>query len=219
MHPDLVTGREENSPERIYDGLYEKQQNQEFAFVISECEKNINKFNGDPMVPKFELLKATAIGRLKGFEDYKAALGQVALNYANTEEGKQAQFMLTNVLPKLESSEFKPDSEEGRYYVVFQFDGIDRDKLPDFKKTLDEVLENIRKYYDLNTSLDVYSPGTTFLVIHGFNNKQVAQTFDQLLAEYNEKKIKRSYFYISADNYQILQIHKNLDKYRTLNIN
>ncbi|GAA4280172.1 hypothetical protein GCM10022260_05930 [Gaetbulibacter aestuarii] len=220
LHPDLVTGREENSPERIYEALYEKNQNQEYTEVISECEKDINKFNGDPIVPKFELLKANAIGRLKGFEAYKAALGQVALNYANTEEGKNAQFMLTDVLPKLASTAFKPDTEEGNYYVVFQFDSIDREALPEFKKTLDEILENIQKYYDLNTSIDVYSPNTTFLVIHGFNNKQVAETFDQLLAEYNEKKIKRSYFYISAANYQVVQIHKNLDQYRTqLSIN
>ncbi|MFH4969213.1 hypothetical protein V8G61_13490 [Gaetbulibacter sp. M240] len=219
LNPDLVAGREENSPERIYETLYEKHEQQNYAEVISESEKNINTFNGDPMVPKFELLKATALGRLKGFEAYKTALSQVAVNYANTEEGKQAQYMLTSVLPNLESTEFSPDTEDGSYYVVFQFDTIEREAIPEFKKNLDEILENLRKYYDLSTSVDVYTTNTTFLVVHGFKNKQVAQTFDQLLAEYNEKKIKRPYFYISADNYQIVQIHKNIDQYLTLKLN
>ena len=218
LHPDLVVGREENSPERIYEALYEKHQQQKYIEVITESEKNINMFNGDPMVPKFELLKAMAMGRLKGFEIYKTALSQVAVNYANTEEGKQAQYMLTTVLPNLEANEFSPDTEEGSYYVVFQFDGVEKEGLSDFKKTLDEVLKTIR-YYNLNTSIDVYAPETTFVVVHGFTNKQVAQTFDQLLSKDNEKKIKRPYFYISADNYQIVQIHKNIDQYLTLKLN
>ena len=37
--------------------------------VITAAEENINRFTGDAIVPKFEMLKANAIGRLQGYED------------------------------------------------------------------------------------------------------------------------------------------------------
>ena len=66
----------------------------------------INAFDGEPIVPKFELLKATATGRLYGFEAYGKAINYIAVTYANTPEGKQAQDIETNVLPKLQIKEF-----------------------------------------------------------------------------------------------------------------
>lgn len=44
---------------------------------------------GDPLVPKFEMLKANSIGRIQGFEAYKEALNYVALNYPNMPEGQK----------------------------------------------------------------------------------------------------------------------------------
>jgi len=40
------------------------------------------------IAPKFELLKAHTVGKLKGLTEYKTALNFVALNYPNVEEGK-----------------------------------------------------------------------------------------------------------------------------------
>ncbi len=42
-------------------------------------------------MPKFELLKAYAIGKYKDKEAYKIALEFVAVSYGNTEEGKKAK--------------------------------------------------------------------------------------------------------------------------------
>ena len=49
--------------------------------VINTCDEYITMYNGNDIVPKLELLKATAIGRQQGFEAYKKALNFVALNY------------------------------------------------------------------------------------------------------------------------------------------
>ena len=80
------------------------------------------------------------------------------------------------------------------------------------------VLKNI-KYYDLKSSVDVYSPDTTFVIVHGLKNAQIAKTFDQLLTKEDKKKIKKPYFAISSPNYQIIQIHKNLDAYLSMDSN
>ena len=59
--------------------------------MISEAEKNIKLFEGDAFVPKFEILKASASGRLYGFDAYKEGVNYIALTYPNSEEGKHAQ--------------------------------------------------------------------------------------------------------------------------------
>lgn len=219
-NPELVTERDENSPESLYEALYIQHENQEYATVISKSEDYIKTFDGESMVPKFELLKATATGRLYGYEAYKKAVNYLAITYANTPEGKQAQNIEANILPKLASTDFveQVDSISDNYKVVFKFENLNQEAITSFKKTLDEVLENVR-YYKLKSSIDVYNPNTSFVLVHGLKTSQVAKTFNQLLTKEDQKKIKAPYFVVSSANYQIIQIHKNLDGYLNLDNN
>ncbi|WP_299548734.1 hypothetical protein [Seonamhaeicola sp.] len=213
-NPELASKQDENSPENLYERLYVQHENQEYAEVISKCEEYINLYDGEPMVPKFELLKATATGRLHGYEAYQKAINYIAVTYANTDEGIQAQNIETNVLPKLANKEFEDENSDisGYHKVIFKFETSNAEAIAEFQKTLDEVLESI-KYYELTSSIDVYNESTTFVVVHGFKNGQVAKTFDQLLTKENKKKIKEPYFAMASANYQIIQIHKNLDAF------
>ena len=219
-NPDEASAKDENSPDSLYEALYLKLENQEYAEVILKCEEYINTFDSEPIVPKLELLKATATGRFYGYEAYSKAINYIAITYANTEEGKQAQELEANVIPKLANKDFI-DNVEGisdNYKVVFKFQNPKPDQVSTFKKTLDEVLKNV-KYYTLNASVDVYNPTTTFVIVHGLKNAQVAKTFDQIVAKEDKKKIKEPYFTVSSTNYQIIQIHKNLDAYLSINTN
>lgn len=219
-NPDSASAKDENSPESLYEVLYQKFENQEYVEVISKTEEYINTFEGEPIVSKLELLKATASGRLYGYEAYSKAINFIAITYANTEEGKQAQDIETNVLPKLTNKDFTQgnDSITNNYKVVFKFQNPKPEQVSSFKKILDEVLKKI-KYYNLKSSVDVYNPNTTFIVVHGLKNAQVAITFNQLLTKEDKKKIKEPYFSITSANYQIIQIHKNLDAYLSINNN
>ena len=213
-NPELASAKDDNSPESLYEALYHKYENQEYLEVISKSEEYINTFDGEPIVPKLELLKGSATGRLYGFEAYSKAINFIAVTYANTEEGIQAQDIETNVLPKLASTEFvqENDSIANNYKLVFKFENPKPDEVASFQKTLDEVLKNI-KYYSLKSSVDVYNQITTFVIVHGLKNAQVAKTFNQLLTKEDNKKIKEPHFVITSTNYQIIQIHKNLDAY------
>ena len=219
-NPELVSERDENSPESLYEALYIQHKNQEYAEVISKSEEYINTFDGEPMVPKFELLKATATGRLYGYEAYKKAINYLAITYANTFEGKQAKNIEANILPKLASPNFieETDSISDNYKVIFKFKDPQPNAISSFKATLDDVLGHI-KYYRLNASIDVYKPNTKFVVVHGLKTPQVAKTFNQLLTEDDQKKIKAPYFVVSSTNYQTIQIHKNLDTYLNMDNN
>lgn len=219
-NPELVTERDENSPESLYEALYIQHENQEYSDVISKSEDYIKTFDGETMVPKFELLKATATGRLHGYEAYKKAINYLAITYANTPEGKQAQNIESNILPRLINKDFvkASDSINDNYKVIFKFEEPQSEAIASFKETLDTVLKNVR-YYKLDTSIDVYNPNTKFIVVHGLKNEQVAKTFDQLLTEEDQKKIKAPYFVASSTNYQIIQIHKNLDAYLNIDNN
>ncbi|MCL5127296.1 tetratricopeptide repeat protein [Algibacter sp. L4_22] len=217
-HPELVSDKDENSPESLYEALYSLHGKQNYAEVISKSEDYIKRFDGEPIVPKLELLKATANGRLNGFEAYKKGINHLSVTYANTNEGKQAQKIINEVLPKIASTDFIEaiDSIPAHYKVVFQFKNSERANILEFQKTLDSVLKDI-KYYKLSSSVDLYSPNTTFVLAHGLKNETVAKTFTQLLTDKNKKKIIKPFFVISSANYQVVQTHKNLESYLTIN--
>lgn len=217
-NPELASAKDENSPESLYETLYAKLEDQDYDEVISKSEEYITLFDGEPIVPKLELLKATASGRLNGYGAYAQAINYIAITYANTSEGKQAQDIEGQVLPRISSTEFVPDAPESNYKVVFSFDSSKKETIEGFKALLDSVLDKL-KYYDLTASKDVYNKDTTFVIVHGLKNKQVAQTFDQLLTKEDKQKIKEPYFVISSVNYQIIQIHKNLDMYFNIDNN
>src|SRR5690606_33635817 len=69
-NPEDMAAKDDSSPESIDQSLYSKLEKQEYRYVIKEAESYATSFEGEPMVPKFVLLKATAIGRLQGFESY-----------------------------------------------------------------------------------------------------------------------------------------------------
>ena len=211
-NPELALAKDESSPESLYENTYKLFEEQKFIEVISKSEDYITAFDGDAIVPKFELLKAFAKGRLYGYEAYEKAINDVAVNYANTTEGIQAQSILDKALVALKNTEFTDDNDGDSFKVVYQFTNPVENEIDDFVKILDSVIENI-EYYKLTSSVDVYNKDTDFVVVHGLKSIQGAKGFGQILKEEDRNKITKPYFAISSPNYRIVQIHKNLDTY------
>ena len=160
----------------------------------------------------FELLKATAIGRQDGFEEYKKALNFVALNYPNSDEGKQAQHIYSSILPKIENTKFIADDKGDKWKLVYKFSVDEAEAAQKLKATLDKALSDL-KYTNMETSIDYYDPQTALVIVHGLNTLLGARGFGEVLNEKKEYKIERPYFEISSPNYKIVQIHKNLEDY------
>ncbi len=210
-NPELAAVRDESSPESLYEATYKLLENQDYMQVVSKSNKYMKFFDGDPIVAKFALLKATANGRLNGYQAYVDGLNDVALAFANTPEAVQAQ-AIVNSLKAVSDKTFKPNSESTMFKVLFQFDKNDSEAINAFKKMLDEVTPKIQ-YYNLTTSVDVFNPETTFVVVHGLKSVEGAKGFADILKAEDKYKIDRPYFGISSDNYKTLQIHKNLNEY------
>jgi tetratricopeptide (TPR) repeat protein len=223
LNPQSELAKDENSPESIYTRLYEQFNNQEYLAVIEGAETQIKRLEGDPIVPKFEILKASARGRLYGFEAYKEGINYIALTYANTEEGKKAQQLMKEAIPALAKNEFLPDDKAQYFNVIYNFENNSGEDIEAFMKILDEEVAKV-KYFDLTISKDVYDENTTFVVVHGLKSIAGASGFAQLLRS-DEKdkrgrpvkpKITKPYFAISSPNYAIIQRHKNLSAYLKL---
>lgn len=211
LNPKSDLGRDENSPESLYENLFAEFQNQNYSFVIDNCDVYIKQFDGEIIVPKFEILKASARGRLYGFEAYKEAINYIALNYTNSEEGKKAKEIIDVVIPSIEGKEFQDDATANSHNAIYQFDSSAQDDMDAFYKILEEDIAKIR-YFDLTLSKDVYDKNTTFVVVHGFKTIEGARGFADLLKE-RKSKITRPYIAISSPNYAIVQMHKNLEQY------
>ena len=208
---------DENNPTALYGALYKKYEAQEYQEVLSESDRLIADFSGDEIVPKLELLKAMAAGRLYGFESYRENLNYVALNYPQAAEGKKAQELLTNALPGMADSSFKNDTLSTSYKLVFPFEATASKEIEGLKNKLQQTIEELG-YNDMTTSVDVYNAEQSFVVVHGFSSKERAQGFAELLSKNEKYRVDKKSFYISAENYRIAQIHKNISTYlETLN--
>jgi len=211
-NPDAVLNQDEAGAEATYNNLYREFEAQNYESLLPKLDDNINRFYGDPFVPKFELLKATTLGRYEGYKSYKEALEFVALTYPRSEEGKKAQALLQTTIPALASKSFVPEKESLNWKVIFPFNSANKEEALAVKKRIDEALDNLG-YTNYTTSLDNYSAAQNFVVIHYLETKSRGGGLTELLAANKEYKITQPSKVISSDNYKIIQLHKNLDEY------
>jgi len=215
LNPDAELSRDSNSAEQIYNAIYRLFEAQEFEKCIAGAENEIRRFEGEPIVPKLELLKATASGRLYGFEAYKEGVAFVALTYPNSEEGKKAEALLQEAIPALADRQFLPEDDALFFNLIYGFDTDETKAISKTMADLNTVIKDIT-YYDLSVSLDVYNSEKVLVVVHGFKNLAAASSFGNDLTKTRNKKrpaVKREFFAISSPNYAIVQRHKNLESY------
>ncbi|MFC4221673.1 type IX secretion system periplasmic lipoprotein PorW/SprE [Flagellimonas marina] len=215
LNPQAVLEGNTDSPDARYAALFKKYEQQEYLQVITLSEEYISKFTGDPIVPKFEMLKANAIGRLQGFEPFKEALNYVALTYPNNPEGKKAEQIVEEQLPKLEKKEFSPETGStgtSNWKVVFPFKIRDDEKALQLKKRLEDAITDLN--YKNVVSKDIYNLEDQFVVVHGFRSKDFALGFAELIKNNKDYRIKDENFVVLSENYKIVQVHKNLESYK-----
>ncbi|WP_290876959.1 tetratricopeptide repeat protein [Flavobacterium sp.] len=215
-NPNSQMAESGDSPKSVYENLYESYQNHEYKTVLAEINGAIDRFTGDEIVPKLELLKANLIGKLSGLEEYGKALNFVALNYPNSEEGKRAERMIAVDLPKLQALQLS-SLESKNWKILYA--------TKDFEDQPTKVLrEKIAKFIKerglekLSVSLDVYTMTDNFVVIHGLNSKDLADGITAILKDYKEYKVQEKAIVISAENYTIVQIKKNIDEFLAGNL-
>lgn len=205
-----------DSPNVVYQNIYKEYKNGGHKAVLIATENAIDRYSGDEIVPKFELLKANLTGKLRGLDEYKTALNYVALNYPNSEEGKKAENLLAIDLPKLEALQLSKSTSKNWKILYSTKDFEDkntkilRDKIDKFIKARD-----LKK---LTVSLDIYTMTDNFVVIHGLNSEDLAIGITSILKDYKDYKIQDRSIVISTENYAIVQIKKNIEVYLAGNL-
>lgn len=208
-NPNSVS--EIETPEIEYNKLYKLYQEEQFALVLGKVDGLIIQFSGDEIVPKFELLKANTIGKLQGLEAYKKAMQYVLDNYPTSEEGKNAQEILTTQIPLLEKMGFTTtDTKNWKIlYKVGKREDKNTKALEDkIKKFI--ASENVQK---LTYSFDIYTDKDNFMAIQGIKSEAYAKNVATILKDDKKYKITEPAIVISNENYKVVQIKKNLDEY------
>ena len=80
-----------NEVETKYKEIYYLYKEDKFEETVAKVDEILPTIQNSKLIPKFELLKAYAIGKYKDQETYKVAMNFVAVSYGNTEEGKKAK--------------------------------------------------------------------------------------------------------------------------------
>ena len=212
-NPDASLTFSEGSPKVVYEKLYKQFENEEFELVADQLGKYIIQFDGDEMLPKYELLKAVVNGKIEGFEAYKKGINYVALNYPNAEEGKSAQTLLQKSISGMSNSKLVDNSKGTKFKLVYVF-GKNDPEIKTTKENIEKALKNTYRDY-LKVSEDYYNREQAFVVVHGFITAEVASNFHSFLDE-NKRKYKPGKVFIipSSDNYRIIQIHKKLAEFQ-----
>ncbi len=239
LNPNEALAADEGSPDALYKNLYQDFEAGDYNKVLEFSDRYITRFTGMDIVPKFELLKAQTIGRIKGTGSYKQALNFVALNYPQSDEGKKAQEMYDELIPRLETVAFKENAQEEarKYKLLYSFPLADNAGVAATQKNIDDVIKELR-YGDFKTSIDTYDGEKQFVVVHSRRNKDGTLGFAELLsngkiedtrnkekemalAKKRKRRYKKKYYPavestyigISSTNYRTLHIQKNLDEY------
>ena len=203
------------TPEALYKTIYKQYLKQEYVAVLEIIEKSLVQFAGDDLIPKYELLKTSAIGKIKGVEEYKKSLNFVALNFPNTKEGKQAEEIIQTNIPVLEKMNFVNDTLAKNWKVLYKAgsrDGADTKTLTD--KINKYILE--KKYDTFSVSYDVYNSTENFVVIHGIKSKEYAVYLADILKKTKDYKIVTPATVISSENYSVIQVKKNYSQFLEL---
>ncbi len=218
-NPELSKELDKQSPEYLYASTYKLLETQNYQEIIAKSDTYSTFFGTDDIAPKFQLLKATALGRLKGYNTYIKTLNEIAVDYANTPEGEKAKSLALS-LKSVKDTSFIDGKASKSFKAIYRFNSDEFSQIEAFKEALQKAILKI-SFYDLSISEDVYDETTKFVVVHGITSQQGASSFNLLLKDNNSRnqedrkafKINRTAIGISTKNYQTIQIHKNLNSY------
>jgi hypothetical protein len=200
-----------STPEVAYNELFKDFEKEKYREILPKLEQAIDQFTGEDMLPKFELLKANVVGKLKGVAEFKKALNYVALTYPNSEEGKNTEIYIATKIPYLESLSFNSEFPLS-WNILYKADDLTA-------KSTKDLLDKITKFAKERTieklavSTDIYTLESNFLVIHGIKSAESASGIAHVLKEYKDYKITEPAIVISSENYKVVQVKKNSNDY------
>lgn len=206
----VANDSETATPETAYNQWYKLFQEEQFVEVLEKLNTAVIRFSGDEILPKIELLRANTQAKLSGVTAYKKALAEVAEQYPNTDEGKQAKEILSNQIPVLEKMEFTTTAKGWK--ILFKVGAKTDFQTKEIEEKIKKFIED-EKIEKRSYSFDVYTDKENFIVIHNIKSEAYAKDIVNYMTVNKQYTINQPAIIISSDNYKVVQIKKNLDSY------
>ena len=209
----LLQGGETSQQERnkmaqqFADTLTAQYKRGEIEEVAQQLQTEAMRYHETDAAPAIALLQAQTIGRLEGVAHYREELQQIVTNYPATAESEEAQQLLEE-LKEVDNEPFVDDEKATKWKVVIM--GTTLATREEVKKEILEKINTISEVLTLST--DVYKAGETWLVIHHLRDEYSAQS---VVNELNSllQKYKLTTFIIATENYRLVQLRKDKEKY------
>lgn len=189
-----------------YEELQKSLENQEFTRIINVVDSLKPQYKLSPTAPDWDLLRAQAQGRLEGINAYKQALERIKEEYPNSKQSKKVEELLTILNLSEKEIEFEPEQRASTWKIVYPL--LSEEQLTAVKDILDE---NGQAYIKITE--DVYDATEKWSVLHGFFTKEQALQMVDRLKSNPKNSFPEEIFVISSENYGIIQVYKNKDKY------
>ena len=219
---------EEMKVTRTYERIYQRYKQQDYARVIAGADSALVMYVNDPLNPKFQYIRALAVGSLQGKEAMKVALDTLIAQHPSTEEAMQAQEIIDYMFvefPEIREADQAAEAEEiytvvdstqEHYFILAVHTGQNVNQV-----SFDLLNYNLDHYnqYDLSISQIPMTDSFNALVVSRFNNAQGASRYLRDIQQNSGtilSGIEASQYrlmIISRDNYQILSEDKELIPY------
>lgn len=230
-NPDYNKEKQANigEAEKLYAETYQLYRDTNYLAVIAKCQVADTALGKSPLLSKFDLLEALAIGRTQGTDAFESALTRIVIKYPKDEVKDKAQEYLDLIKKQKDGlSDTKKDSlinnavqylynKDAEYYWVFIHDGpIDINKI---KIDLSDINS---EYYSLdNLSIEniLLDAGKQMISVKSFVGKEKAMTYYNLISkdkkeifsDLDQEKLKT--FVISSENFPVFYKAKNISGY------
>jgi hypothetical protein len=212
--------------ETYYEETYRLYKAREYKTVVDRCRNAEIRFTGNPLLAKFSLLKALAVGQMKDVTSFRGALQEVVKAYPGDTVEIRAKDMLKSLdqaqgIAPRDSAEirkpqfiYKPDTLQ--YFVVVIEDRAMN--LNDFKVKLSDFNNQYFSLKNLQMASRILGTNYQVITLQQFSNKKEGMDFmmaidsdDELFADMNMDIT--DVFIISAGNYQLLMKEGNVSEY------
>ena len=226
---------EKSKVETLYEDTYKAYEAGQFYQVIAKSDLALSLY-GDTieLAPRFEYLRAVAIGKTDVLDSLVSNLKRIILKYPNSEIKTLSQSVLAHIIeenPELKDENFilpgevpaeKPSPYKANATMQHMFMIVANSKeirLNPFKVKLSDY--NL-KYYsldNLNINSLVLDNQHYLITVGNFNNMQKAKDYMEAISisEYVFADLKQgSYdiFVISTENYPVFFKEKDIEEYR-----
>jgi tetratricopeptide (TPR) repeat protein len=221
----------EEKIEAFYNATYQLYDYNQYRDVVEGCITADTLFGKNELKPKFDLLKALAIGKLGDREAFIKALNEVIINHPGDKVKDKADELLKQLQTTLENREeeaananavasvaYKPAPETEHVFVII---------VPqNGKMTSDKVKISIANFNSrsfgtqrLTVNAVLLDMENQLISVRGFENKAQAMNYynafiidEKVLGEVNRQRFER--FVLTNENFALFYKDKNIAGYQ-----